>query len=240
MLTDSGRLVHSYAETIFGLGNEMRTALQLGSERPLRLAVGLTDVVPKLVVHRLLQTVFDLPQQIQLVCREGKVESLLQRLSTHDLDIIINDAPARADAQVRSFSHLLGESGVTFFATEELRNGLRGGFPACLDEAPLLLPTVGTMLRRSLDHWFSTAGIQPRIAGEFEDSALLKVFGQSGLGIFAGPTIIEADIARQYGACVLGRTEEVKERYYALALERRLRHPAVLCVSERARDSLFS
>jgi len=240
VLTDRGRLVYSYAESIFALGNEIRTALQVGSERPLRFAVGIADVVPKLIAHHLLQPVFDLPQEVQLVCKEGKVEHLLQQLSSHELDIIISDTPVRADAHVRSFNHLLGECSVTFFASPRLARRLGPEFPACLDEAPILLPTRGTMLRHSLDHWFSARGLHPWIVGEFEDSALLKVFGQSELGAFGGPSIIEEDISRQYGVEILGRTEEVKERFYALTLERRMRHPAVLCMSDRARRSMFT
>ena len=240
VLTDHGRLVLSYAESIFALGNEMRSALQVGSERPLRLTVGVTDVVPKLVAHRLLQPVFALPQEIHLVCREGTLESLLLELSTHDLDIIIADAPARADVRVRSYSHLLGECGVTFFAAPELAKKHARDFPRSLDEAPLLLPTAGNTLRHALDHWFSSHDVRPWIVGEFEDSALLKVFGQSGIGLFAGPTIIEDDITRQYSVEIVGRTDEVQERFYALALERRLRHPAVVSISENARRALFS
>ena len=240
VLTDSGRLVYSYAESIFALGNEMRTALQVGSERPLKLTVGITDVVPKLVAHQLLQPVFELPQEVQLVCMEGKVENLLQQLSSHELDIIIADGPAHSHAPVRSFNHLLGECGVTFFAAKSLAKKHAGPFPGCLREAPILLPTRGTALRRALDHWFTSVDVQPRIVGEFEDSALLKVFGQSGVGVFAGPSIIEDDIVQQYDLRVIGRTDEVRERFYALALERRLRHPAVLCVSDRARNSLFT
>lgn len=240
VLTDVGRVVFRYADEIFSLGRELRDVLKSGSSaRPLRLLVGVADVVPKLVAYRLLEPALRLTEPIQIVCREDRPDRLLAELAIHNLDIVLSDAPVEPSLRIRAFSHLLGECGVVFFATQALASTYRRGFPRSLNGAPLLLPTENTALRHSLDRWFVSKGIRPRIVGEFEDSALLNVFGQTGMGIFLAPSIIEAEVRRQYQVEVIGRMEGVKERFYTISVERKLKHPAVVAISEAARKKLF-
>ncbi len=241
VLTDLGRTVYRYADEIFSLGRELVDAVQdRSSGKPLRLDVGVADVVPKLVVRRLLQPALDLPDPVRLVVREASQERLLADLSQHALDVVIADAPVPSGSSVRAFNHLLGETGVSFFGTAPLARAHRRGFPGSLEGAPLLLPLESLTLRRALNQWFERHHLRPRVVAEFEDSALLKVFGGDGLGIFAAPTVIEREVAAQHGVEVLGRTEEVRERFYAISVERRLKHPAVVAISDAARHRLFA
>lgn len=238
-LTEAGRVVYRYAEEIFGLGTEMVETLKgRPTGRPVRLAVGITNVIPKLIAYRLLKPALKLPDPVRVECREDRPERLLAELATHGLDLVLADAPAAPTMRVRARSHLLGECGVSIFGAERLGKAHRRGFPRSLDGAPLLLPTVDSTLRRLLDEWFEAQGIRPQIVGEFEDSALLKVFGQSGTGLFAVPSAIEADVRRHYGVQAVGRVE-LRERFYAITVERRLKHPAVVAISEAARHELF-
>ncbi|MCB9654167.1 MAG: transcriptional activator NhaR [Deltaproteobacteria bacterium] len=239
-LTEAGRLAFRYAEEIFTLGNEMvDTVKGRAPGHPRRLDVGIADVVPKLVVRRLLEPALSLPEPIRLVCHEDSYERLLADLAMHTLDIVISDAPIPPGSNVRAFNHLLGETTVTFFGTKELVRKYRRGFPASMDGAPMLLPLENLPLRRSLNQWFDRNNIRPQIVAEFEDSALLKVFGGSGTGLFPAPTVVEREVLSQYGVQVLGRTKEVRERFYAISVERRLKHPAVVAISEVARQSMF-
>lgn len=239
-LTDMGRVVYRYADEIFTLGREMvDTVKDRATGRPLRLDVGVVDVVPKLVVRRLLQPALGVPGAVRLVCRESSYERLLADLATHTLDIVISDAPVPAGVNVRAFTHLLGETGVSFFGKKALAKRYRHGFPESLHGAPMLLPLENLAARRSLNEWFDRHAIAPRIVGEFEDSALLTVFGAEGLGLFAAPTAIENEIVAQYGVELLGRAGEVRERFYAISVERRLKNPAVLAISEAARHEVF-
>jgi len=239
-LTDSGRLVYRYADEIFRLGQELQDTLAgRPSGRPAKLRVGVSDVVPKLILHRLLEPALRMEEPVQIVCREDKTERLLAELSVSDLDLVLADSPLGGQARVRAFNHLLGECGVTFFAVDKLAKAHRREFPASLDNAPLLLPTDNTLLRRSLEHWFDAIGVRPRVIGEFEDSALLKQFGQHGEGIFAGPSAVEAEIIDQCGVRVVGRTDRIVERFYAITVERRIKHPAVRAISDAAHDGIF-
>ena len=239
-LTEMGQVVRRYADEIFSLGQEMLDAVRdRPTGRALRVTVGVADAVPKLVVRRLLEPLRALPEPVRIVCREDKPERLLAELSLHAFDVVIADAPVGAGASVRAFSHLLGECGTTLFAAGRQAPRWRKGFPQSLHDAPLLLPTENTALRRALDAWFEAQDIRPKITGEFEDSALLKVFGQDGLGVFPGPTAIEAQIRAQYRVQVIGRLPTVRERFYAITVERRLKHPAVVAISKAARQDLF-
>jgi LysR family transcriptional activator of nhaA len=240
VLTETGQMVYRYADEIFTLGQELVDAVGgRGTGRLLRLVVGVPDVLPKLVVYRLLKPALELDEKIQLVTYEGKLDQLLAELALHRLDIVISDSPAGPTTHVRAFNHLLGECGVSFFATDELAARYRTGFPASLNDAPLLLPTENTTLRRTVEQWFNGQGIRPRIVAEFEDSALLKVFGQAGEGIFAAPSAIEAEVQRQYAVALVGRVESIRERFYAISVERRLKNPAVVAISEVARHEIF-
>lgn len=241
VLTDVGRTVYRYAEEIFGLGRELLDVVKdRPTGRPLRFNVGIADQVPKLIAHRLLAPALALDVPVRLVCHEGKTAELLGELATHQLDVVLTDAPLGAGTSVRAFNHLLGETGVTIYGTAERVRTVRRRFPRSLAGAPLLLPTEGTTLRRTLDQWFSTHEIRPDVVAEFDDSALLKVFGQGGLGLFPGPTALEREIRRQYGVVVAGRLDDVRERFYAISVERRLKHPAVIAISEAARTTLVA
>ena len=239
VLTDAGRLAYRYAEEIFSLGREMRDALRgRPTGRPLRFLVGVADALPKLVARRLLRPALQRAAPLRLVCREGKPEQLLALLAVHELDLVLADAPAPPDVKVRAFHHLLGESGVTFFAPEKLAGRLRRGFPRSLDGAAAFLPAENTALRHSLDQWLESHDLRPEIAGEFEDSALMKSFAQGSTVVFPAPTAIEREVQRQFGVRVVGRVPQVKERFYAISAERRLKHPAVVAISEAARRQL--
>lgn len=240
VLTDTGQVVFRYADEIFPLGRAMVDALKgRQTGRPLRLAVGVSDVLPKLVISRLLEPVMRMSEPIQLACFEGKPGPLLTDLAVHDLDVVLTDAPVGPEVSVRAFNHVLGESSLAFFAAADLAAAYRDDFPRSLDDAPVLLPTPNTMLRRSLDHWFETQRVRPRVVGEFEDTALLKMFGQKGIGLFPAPAVVEDEVQRQYNATVIGRADGARERYYAISIERRLKHPAVVALTENARRDLF-
>ena len=240
-LTEMGRVVFRYAEEIFSLGREMvDTVKGRATGQPLRLNVGIVDVVPKLVVRRLLQPALSLPEPVRLVCFEDSMEKLLADLSSHALDIVISDAPVPPGSSVRAFTHVLGESGVSFFGTKSLMKTYQPGFPASLDGAPMLLPLEGLALRRSLNQWFDRHNLKPRVIAEFEDSALLKAFGADGVGVFPAPTVAEKEILAQYRVELLGRAPELKERFYAISVERRLKNPAVLAITGAARAEMFA
>lgn len=240
-LTEMGRVAFRYAEEIFSLGSEMVDELRGRSTgQALRLVVGIADVVPKLIVRRLLEPALGLQEPVRLICHEATFERLLPDLASHTLDLVIADAPVPPGSTVRAYNHLLGETGVTFFGTKSLVRAREGEFPACLDGAPMLLPLEQLTLRRALNQWFDRHNIKPRVVAEFEDSALLKVFGADGIGLFAGPTAIEKDVVAQYGVRVLGRTNELRERFYVITAERRLKNPAILAISSAARDELFA
>ncbi len=241
VLTDLGRTVLRYADGVFDLGEELKAAVRHGgSEQPERLTVGLSMVVPKLIAHRILQPALEMDQPIELVCIEDKPERLLAELATFSLDLVLSDSPRGGEVAVRAFNHLLGECGVSFFATPEVAAQLSPDFPRSLDGAPMLGPTTGTALHSALEHWFQDVGIRPRTVASFDDSALMKVFGSTGAGLFSSPTAIEDQVREQYGVEVIGRTEEVRERFYAISVERRLKHPAVIAISEGARSQIFA
>lgn len=239
VLTDTGQMVYRYADEIFALGRELSDSLQgLPTTDVLKLTVGVPDVLPKLVVYNLLKPALEIDQQVQIVCYEGKQKDLLADLALHRLDVVFADSPITPDTHIRAFNHLLGESTISIFAAEQLAEQYQPNFPASLDGAPMLLPTQTTSLRRALEQWFDSSGVRPCVVHEFEDSAILKVFGQHGEGIFAAPTAIETEICRQYNVQTLGRIEEIKESFYAISIERRLKHPAVVRISDDARESL--
>ena len=241
VLTDVGRTAYRYADEIFGLGRELLDVVKGRSTgRGMRFVVGVADAVPKLIAHRLLTPALALPDAVTIVCHEDHADPLLARLAVHDLDLVLSDAPIPAHVKVRGYNHLLGECSVSLFAAPRLARTHQRGFPRSLDGAPMLLPTEHTTLRRSLDGWLDGQGLRPRVVAEFEDSALLKVFGQAGHGLFPGPTVIEDEICRQYRVRVVGRLDSVREKFYAISVERRLKHPAVVAITETARSHLFA
>ncbi len=241
VLTDVGRLVYRYADEIFGIGRELLEALKGRPSvgRPLPLTVGVANAVPKLIVHRLLQPAMSGEQAIHLVCREDSTETLMGELATHALDVVIADVPAPPHVRVKVFSHLLGESDTCFFAAGALGTKLRRRFPRSLNDAPVLLPTPRTALRRALDQWFEAEDLHPKVVGEFDDSALMKAFGQAGDAAFPAPAVIEREVVRQYRVRAVGRVKVVRERYYAISAERRLKHPGVLAITAAAKTEVF-
>jgi LysR family transcriptional activator of nhaA len=241
LLTDVGHVARRYADEIFTLGREFRDAVRgQPTGRPLRLAVGLANAVPKLVAYRLLQPALDDPQGLHLICVEDTRERLFAELALHNLDLVLSDTPLGSSTQIRAFSHLLGECDVEIFGAPALARRLRRGFPRSLDGAPFILPRELGPLRRGLEHWFEAAQVRPMIVSEIDDSALIKVLGQAGLGLFAAPSVIHKEICRQYGVVRVGRVPVVRERFYAISAERRLKHPAVVAISESARRELFT
>jgi LysR family transcriptional regulator, transcriptional activator of nhaA len=241
VLTDAGRLAYRYAEDIFALGREFQDVLGgRPTGRPARLAVGIADAVPKLIAFRILSAVRSLPEPPALVCRDDAPERLLAALAAHELDLVIADTPPGPATAVRVYGHLLGECGVTVFGTPELAGTYRRRFPQSLDGAPFLLPTEHAALRRQLDEWFAKHDIRPRIEAQFADSALLKVFGQAGAGLFAAPSAIEAEVKRQYAVRVVGRIADVRESFYAITAERKVKHPVVARLTELAQKRLFA
>ncbi|MBM3728818.1 MAG: transcriptional activator NhaR [Acidobacteria bacterium] len=238
-LTDTGQVVYRYADEIFSVGQELQDVLRGRPRgRAVKFVVGISDVVPKWIAFRVLKPALEMKEAVQLVCHEDDTQALLTRLAAHQLDMVLADAPITAPFRARAFNHDLGSCGVSFCATSEMSLRYRRGFPGSLDGAPFLMPVEGATLRRSLEQWFDRHGIRPRIAAEFQDSALLKVFGQSGAGVFAVPSAVEKDVREHYGSSVIGRTAEIKERFYAISMERRLKHPAVVEVTEAARQLL--
>ena len=240
-LTETGHLVYKYADEIFGLGQELADLLHNRMvEDKTKLQVGVQGALPKLVVYELLRPALEsVDEQFQVVCFEGKLNELLGELALHRIDVVIADRPLAPETHVRAFNHLLGQCGTTVYGTAKLARKYKKNFPQSLDSAPMLLPTQNTTLRRQLEQWFDDHGIHPLIAHEFEDSAVLKVFGQEGHGLFITPSAIEEDVCQQYSVKVVGRLPEIVERFYAISIEKRLKHPAVLKISNSARDELF-
>ena len=239
-LTQSGQLAYDYADDIFSLGNEFLESMKgVGTRRPKRLRVGASDVLPKMISHRILAPVLKDDSNTRLICEEDMTDRLLAELSIRRLDLVLTDAPIAASVRVKAFNHLLGECGVTFFASSALARKLKGTFPKNLDGARFLAPTDNTIIRRSLERWFAIRQIRPQIIAEFHDSALMKVFGRNGAGVFAGPSVIAREICREYGVRALGTTRAIKESFYVITVERKVKHPIVVKITQNARQNLF-
>ena len=239
-LTDAGRRILSYAEEIFSIGDELLEVLRdQKAVKSLPFRVGIADSVSKSVAYRLVEPALHLGEPVRLVCREGRLTPLLAELAVHRLDMIIADRPMPANLNVRGYSHLLGESGVTVFGTPRLAKERSAGFPALLDNAPLLLPGEDVAIRPRLIHWMEANHLRPRIVGEFDDSALMKAFGQAGAGLFIAPTAIVDHVCEQYKVVELGRIESVVEQVYAITTERRITHPAIVAIRKVARQDVF-
>ena len=241
MLTDTGRLVFAYADDMFRISDELQDVL--AGRTPgggLTLHVGIAMVVPKLLAHRVLAPAMRMPEPVRLVCIEKPLVDLLADLSVHKLDLVLADSPLNPALNIRAYNHPLGESPITFFAAGGQAARWRAGFPASLDGAPMLMPTASSALRRALDLWFDRNKVKPRMVAEIEDRALMKTFGEAGVGVFTSPQAVEEDVLSKYAVEVIGRTDEVTERFYAISAERRIKHPAVSAITEAARSGLFS
>ena len=240
-IPDVGRLVLSYGDEIFSLGGELEEAMQqLPEGRPRIFKVGIVDVVPKSIAHLILEPALRMDEHVHMVCRQAGMDTLLAELAIHRLDLLLADRPIPPTVSTRGYSHKLGECAVSFFATPALRKTLKGPFPQCLNGAPILLPSTGNQLRSGIDAWLDKNRIRPRIISEFDDSALMKAFGQEGAGIFVAPAAIKSEVERQYQVVSIGRVDEVRERFYAISVERRVLHPVVATVVDAARTMLFA
>ncbi len=239
-LTETGKLVHGYAEDIFRTGRELIDAVR-GREngRPLLFRVGIADVMAKLVAFRLLEPALDLDEQLSLECREGEPTQLFSELAVHNLDLVLSDIPLAPGLDVKAYNHVMGESTTALFAAPELARQLKRKFPSSLDGAQFLMPSESSAIRRQLEFWLEEHNLRPVIAGEFEDSALMKVFGQAGRGVFPAPTVVKDQIIKKYGVRMVGEIEQVKERFYAISPERKIKHPAVARIVESAKEGLF-
>ena len=238
VMTEAGRVALRYADEIFALGRELRDTLRdRPTGKPARVTVGVADVVPKLVAYRILRPAFEMASEVELVCREASPETLLALMAQHEVDLVLSDAPA-SGGPLRAYNHLLGESGTSLFAAPSLAS-LRRNFPKSLHNAPLLLPGPTTQIRRALELWLDGSGIEPKRVGEFDDLALMTAFGRAGTGIFPAPTAIEEEIEAQYNVRVVGRLPEVRERFYAISAERKIKNPIVSAVTSAARRKLF-
>jgi LysR family transcriptional activator of nhaA len=240
-LTEAGRVALGYADQIFLLGEQMQEALaESDFGQTMRLTVGISDSLPKLIASRLLQAALKLPERVKLVCYEDRFESLLGDLSVHKLDVVLTDRPVHSGATLRVFSHLLGESDIMLFGVPPLAKKFRTNFPASLHGAPLLLPTRNNAIRGRIDHWLDSHHLRPDIVGEFDDNALLNTFGRNGLGLFPAPSALASDVEKQFGALPVGELLEVHEQFYAISNERKIKHPAVEAILSAIHGKGFS
>ncbi len=241
-LTDDGRVALRYADEIFALGSELEGAMrERRSSGPavLELRVGIEDVVAKTVAYRLLAPALEAAAQVRLVCIEGQFDDLMAQLALHRLDLVLSDEPLTSRLSVKAFNHELGSSPISFFCAPALRARLQGDFPRCLDGAPMLLPGGSSSVRPQLDGWLAQHGLHPRVVGEFNDSALMQAFGREGRGVFVSASVVETETCAQYGVQVLGRSTEMVEDFYAISVERRIKHPGVAAITQAARGKLF-
>ena len=240
-LTEMGRVAYKYADEMFGVARDMLDALRnRPTERRLRLTVGIADVVPKLLVRKLLEPAFEKHPDLALTCTEDRFDRLMTQLANHELDVVIADAAIPPDAGVRAFNHLLGESALTLVAPRAYAAGLRRGFPSSVDGAPVLLPLPGSLVRRDLDDWFARNSVRPLVVAEAEDSALLKAFAADGMGAMFVPSVIAKTVCKRYDLVEIAELDGVRERYYAISSERRLVHPAVVAIRSAARRDIFA
>jgi LysR family transcriptional activator of nhaA len=240
VLTEAGNLALRYADQIFLLGEQLQDALSTSDADPvMRLTVGISDSLPKLIASRLLEAALALPQRVRLVCYEEQFESLLGKLSVHKLDVMLTDRPVPAGSSLRVFSHLLVETQTSLFGVPELAEKYTAGFPASLTGAPLLLPTRNNAIRARIDYWLEAHDLHPDLIGEFDDNALLHTFGRAGRGLFPAPSVLAADVLEQFGAVPVGPMAEVTEQIYAISNERKIKHPAIEAILNAMHTDVF-
>jgi LysR family transcriptional activator of nhaA len=240
-LTLEGEKVFRYADEIFSLGRELLQAVKGEPQHgPKRFRVGVSDALPKLTTYRLIEPALAMQPAFRLHVRIDKTERLLGELAVHAIDLVIADAPMMPSLRVRAFSHLLGETSVSIYGSAALARGARRKFPQSLHGAPMLLQTANTALRQSLDQWFDVHQIVPAIVGEVEDMAMLQTLGEHGLGLFAAPTVMRKEICRRYHVAWVGELDKVREKFYAISVERRISHPAVRLIADQAKRRLFT
>ena len=240
ILSETGKLVNVYAEEIFSLGSELTQTIKNKTVTNTKeLVVGIVDSIPKLVAYRTLVPCLELSEDIKIVCLEGELENLLAQLSVHNIELVLSDRPVPSGLSVKAYNHLLGESKVSIFAHNSCAEKYTQDFPQSLNNAPMLLPLPSSPLRRNLDDWFESNDISPKIIAEFSDSALLKAFGEAGIGLFPAPDAISDHIEKMYNAQKIGTLDCVKESYYAISPERKLKHPGVKEITNFARSNIF-
>jgi LysR family transcriptional regulator, transcriptional activator of nhaA len=247
VLTDVGRTVVRFADEIFSLGTDLvDTVRGRPTGKPVRLSVGVSEAVPKVVAYRILEPALaDPATAVRIVCQEDTQERLIVELSSHALDMVITDEPV-GPTHARAYSHLVGECGVGIFGVAKLAREVRQGFPKSLGGAPMLLPSPGTVLRREIDQWFDARGIAPRVVGEFQDPALMSVFAQAGAGLIVAPDAIAKEALRSPSAGLaqglrrVGSMKPLRQRFYVVTVERKLVHPAVVAIAGTARKTLFA
>jgi LysR family transcriptional regulator, transcriptional activator of nhaA len=240
-LSPTGEQVFSYAEDIFSLGNELEQMMQDAPNiRPQLFKVGVVDAVSKSIAHQILLPALKMPNAIKMLCREADINTLLAELALHQIDLVVADRSIPSTVNTRGYSHKLGQSSISFFASEKIGTNLSKDFPACLNGAPILLPSSGSQLRYSIDQWLNKNYIRPRIIAEFDDSALMKAFGQEGVGIFTAPTAIKEKVMKQYEVSYIGQADDILEDFYAITVEKKVKNPFVSEVIETANRVLFS
>ncbi len=242
VMTETGELAFRYAQDIFSLGSELEQVLRLppGTRRPAELRVGIADAVPKLVASRLLEPALSGPQPFKVICREWKLDNLLAELAVHHLDLVLSDRPLPPALSVNAFNHRLGGSSVGFYAVPEVASGLKGKFPAMLDGAPLLMPSTDSAMGLRLAQWLGKHKLQPRVVGEFDDSAMVKTLGQQGHGVFTAPMVLDEQMRTEYGSKLLGEASDLIEDFFVITVERRITHPGVAAITDAARQGLFA
>ncbi|MAZ66443.1 MAG: transcriptional activator NhaR [Kangiellaceae bacterium] len=240
-LSETGHLVLRYADEIFELGRELSDVLRgAPAVGPSEFIVGAASALPKTIVYKIIEPALHLPQDISITSREGPVDVMLADLAIHKVDMVLSDMPITNSVSIKAYNHFLGESGLSCFAAPELANKLRPNFPQSLNHAPMLLPTSQYAIRQLIDGWLDKQGLCPLICGQFDDSALMKSFGQTGMGSFFMSSTIEEEICNNFHVEVVGRVPDVKQKYYAISAERKVRHPAVSAICDRARKALFA
>ena len=238
-LTEAGRIALKYADDIFQMGAALEDALKHHPNQGAQLfRVGVSDVVPKSIAYKLLEPAMNLIRPVHIICTEGKLPDLLAELAVHRMELVIADSPMPTTMNVRGFNHELGSSTISFFASTSVRQQLNGEFPHCLNHAPLLIPSEGTAVRSKLRQWFLDQKLHPRIVGEFDDSALMRAFGQAGTGVFIAPSALESLLTREAGVELLGRANNIREQFFAISVERKITHPAVMAITKHAQDWL--
>jgi len=239
VLTEMGHVARRYADEIFALSRELSDTVRgRPLDRPLAFRVGVADVLPRFVAHRILSSAFTPSSEVRLECRSAPLGDLLAKLALHDLDLVLSDAPLPAATHIKAFNHPLGSSEIVWLGTRDLAAKLRRGFPGSLHGAPVLLPSPETAFRRAIDGWLDAHGVRPRVVGEFQDSGLLKSFGEAGDGVFPAPRIVQRDVRTHFNVVHVGEAQGIVQSYYGISIERRVRHPAVARVLESAKTSL--
>jgi LysR family transcriptional regulator, transcriptional activator of nhaA len=241
-LTDDGRVAFRYADEIFSLGQEfLDTVKGQTNGRPISLFVGVSDVLAKSIVYRILEPALRLDDEVRIICRDDRsLDAFMGELAMHTIDVVLTDAPAGAGTPLRAFSHLLGECGSCFFAAPKLARSCRRRFPQSLDGVSFVMPSANSTLGRSLQEWFASHDIRPKIVAELDDAALAKMFGEEGLGVFVAPAVVEQEVRRRYDVHLVGRADDLRNRFYAISLERKIKHPAVAAICEVARKHIFA